>query len=132
MTTCKLQIHRLLLFLDLHQHKPPCLWLWDLTQSFQITVNNDLDVVTMFYQRLIIVLASIASCVVRMYKTCQISQRVTHKSSKYLQNVARVSLLYVEKFRWNPKRFRGVGPIQKFCKKTMPVIFDQSSLILDR
>ena len=51
----------------------------------------------MFYQRLIVDLASVDSCVVRRYKTSQISQRVTHKSSQSLQNVARVSLLYVKK-----------------------------------
>ena len=34
------------------QHKPPCLWLWDSTQRFQITFSNDLDAATMFYQTL--------------------------------------------------------------------------------
>ena len=132
MTTCRLRIHGLLLFLDLHQPKPPCLWLWDPTQRFQIIVSNDLYAATIFYQRLIIVLASVDSYVVRRYKISQISQRVTHKSSKHLQNVARVSLLYVEKFRWNLKRFCRLGPVQKFCRKTMPAIFDWSSLILNR
>ena len=128
---CKLWIHRLFLFSDLHQHKPPCSWLWDPTQRFQITISNDLDVAIMFYQCLMVVLALVDSCVVRRYKTHQISQRVTHKTFSALQNVARVSLLYVEKFRWNPKRFRGLGPVWKIAKKTRPVIFDRSSLILD-
>ena len=35
--------------------------------------------------------------VVRRYSTSQITQGVTHKSSKDIQNVARVSLLYVDK-----------------------------------
>ena len=132
MTTCKLRIHGLLLFLDLHQHKPPYLWLWNLTQRFQITINNDFDVATKFYQCLIVVIAPIDSCVVRRYKTSQISQRVTHKSSKHLQNMTRAFLLYVEKFSWNPKHFRRLGPVQKFCRKIVPVIFNRSSLILDR
>ena len=71
--------------LDLQQHKLPCLWLWDSTQRFQITINDDLDATTMFYECLIVVLASVDSFVIRRYKTSQISQRVTHKSSKSLQ-----------------------------------------------
>ena len=129
---CKLRIHELLLFLDLHQHKLPCLWLWDPIQRFQITISNDLDATTMFYQRLNVVLAPVVSCVIWRYKNSQISQRVTHKSSKHLQNVARFSLLYVEKFRWNLKRFCRLRPVQKFCRKTVPAIFDRSSLILNR
>ena len=82
MTTCKLRIHRLILFLDLPQHKPSCLWLWDPTQRFQITISNDLDAATMFFQRLIVILTPVGSCVVRRYKTSQISQRVTYESSK--------------------------------------------------
>ena len=42
-------------------------------------------------------LAPVDAYVVRKYNTSQISQGVTHKSSKGLQNVARVSLLYVDK-----------------------------------
>ena len=66
---------------------------------FQITISNDLDVATMFYQRLIVVLALVDFCVVRRYKTSQISQRVTHESFQQFQNMARVFLLYVKKFR---------------------------------
>ena len=62
-------------------------------------------------KRLILVFTPVDSCVVWRYKTCQISQRVTHKSFQHIQNVARVSLSYVEKFRWNPKCFRRLGPI---------------------
>ena len=50
-----------------------------------------------FYQCLIVDLAPVDTCVVRKYNTSQISQGVTHESSKGHQNVARVSLLYVEK-----------------------------------
>ena len=132
MTTCKLRIYGLLLFLDLHQHKPPCLWPWDLTQRFQITFSNNLDAATMSYQSLIVVLSLVDSCVVRRYKTSLISQRVTQKSSKSLQNIARVSLLYVDKLEWNPKRFCRLGPDLKFCKISFSTILDQSSLILDR
>ena len=46
---------------------------------------------------LIVDLALVDSCVVKRYKTSLISQRVTHKYSKSLKNVARVSLLYVDK-----------------------------------
>ena len=46
---------------------------------------------------LIVDLALVDFYVVRMYKTFQILQKVTHKSSKSLKNVARVSLLYVDK-----------------------------------
>ena len=46
---------------------------------------------------LIVNLAPVDFGVVRRYKTSQISQRVIHKSSKNLQNITRVSLLYVEK-----------------------------------
>ena len=123
------KIHGLIIFLDLHQHKHPCLWLWDSTQRFQITISNDFDAATMFYQRLIVDLASVDSCVVRRYKTSQISQRVTHKSSKSLKNVARVSILYVEKLEWNPKCFRGLGPDLKICRIFVLTIFNQSSLI---
>ena len=52
---------------------------------------------TRFHQRLIVDLALVDACVVRRYNTSQISQRVTHKSSKGLQNIARVSLLYLDK-----------------------------------
>jgi len=52
---------------------------------------------TMFYRCLIADLASVDAYVVRRYNTSQISQGVTHKSSKGLQNIARVSLLYVDK-----------------------------------
>ena len=117
MTMCKLQIHGLLFSLDLQQHKHLCLWLWDFTQKFQITISNDLLVETMFCQRLIVDLTPVNSCVIRRYKTSQISQRVTKKSSKSLKNVARVPFLYVKKLEWNSKRFRGLGPvIWKFCK----------------
>ena len=128
----KLRIHELLLFSDLHQHKHPCLWLWDPTQRFQITISIDLNAITMFYQRLIVDLASVDSCVVRSYRTSQISQRVTHKSSKSPKNVARVSLLYVEKLEWNPKHFCGLGPDLNILQNSVPTIFDQSNLILDR
>ena len=126
MTMCKFWIH------GLHQHKPPCLWLWDIIQRFQITISNDLDAITMFYQCLIVVLALVDSCVVRRYKTSQISQRVTHKSSKSLQNVARVSLLYVEKFKETLNGFVSLGLFKNTAEKTRPAIFDWSSLILDR
>ena len=36
---------------------------WDPTQKFQITISNDLDVATMFYQRLIVDLDLVDSCV---------------------------------------------------------------------
>ena len=129
MITYKLRIHKPLLSLDLHQHKHSCLWLWDPTQRFQITISNDLDVATMFYQRLIVNLAVVDSCVVRRYKTSHISQRVTYKSSKSLKNVARVSLLYVEKLEWNPKHFCGLGLDLKICRIFVPAIFNWSSLI---
>ena len=128
----KLQIHRLLLFLDLHQHKPPFLWLWDPTQRFQITTSNELDATTMFYQCLIIDLTLVNSCIVRRYNTSQISQRVIHKSSKSIQNMARISLLYLEKFRWNPKCFCELWACLKILQKTVLAIFDRSGLILDR
>ena len=84
-------------------------------------VSNQLQLLifvatTRFYHRLIIDLISVDACVVRRYKIFQISQRVTHKSSKTLQNLARVSLLYVDKLDWNHKRFRGLGPGLKFAK----------------
>ena len=126
---CKLRIHELLLFLDLHQHKLPCLWLWDSTQRFQITNSNDLVTATRFYHCLIVDLALVDSCIVRRYKTSQISQRVTHKSSKSLKNVARVSLLYVDKLEWNPKCFYGLGPCFKLLQNLISVIPDRSSLI---
>ena len=53
--------------------------------------------VTRFYQCLIVDLALVDACIVRKYNTSQISQVVTHESSKGHQNVVRVSLLYVEK-----------------------------------
>ena len=52
---------------------------------------------TRIYQCLIVDLASIDAYVVRRYNTSQILQGVTYKSSKGLQNVVRVSLLYVDK-----------------------------------
>ena len=105
------------------------MWLWDLTQRFQITISNDLDAAPMFYNCLIVDLAPVYSCIVKRYKTSQISQGVTHKSSKSLKNVVRVSLLYVEKLEWNPKRFRGLGPDLKICRIFVLEIFNQSSLI---
>ena len=78
------------------------MWLWNPTQRFQITISNDLNVATMFYQHLIVDLAPVDSCAARRYQTSQISQRVTHKSSQSLKNITRVSLLYVKKLEWNP------------------------------
>ena len=126
MTTSKL---RIFFFSDLQQHKQSCLWLWDLTQRFQITISNDLDAATMFYNCLIVDLAPVYSCIVKRYKTSQISQGVTHKSSKSLKNVVRVSLLYVEKLEWNPKCFHKLGNVLKICRISIPAIFNRSSLI---
>ena len=70
-----------------------------MTQKFHITISNDLNTATIFYLRLIVDFASVDSCVVRNYKTSQISQKVILKSFKILKNVARVFVLYVEKFR---------------------------------
>ena len=46
---------------------------------------------------LIIDLVPIDACVVRRYNTSKISHGIIHKSSKDLQNIARISLLYVDK-----------------------------------
>ena len=85
-----------------------------------------------FYHCLTVDLVLVDSCVVRRYNTSQISQGVTHKSSKGLQNVARVSLLYVDKLDWNPIRFRRLGPYFKVLHNLISMIFDQSNLIFDR
>ena len=99
------------------------------TQRFQITISNDFDAATMFYQHLIVDLALVDFCVVKMYKTFQISQRVTQKSSKILKNIARVFILYVEKLEWNPKLFCGLWPNLKIYRISVPAIFDRFSLI---
>ena len=83
--------------------------------------------VTRFYQRLIIDLALVDSCVVRRCKTSQISQRVTHKSSKSMKNIATLSLLYVEKLEWNPKHFHGLWPCLKLLWNSIYGILDHSS-----
>ena len=129
MITCKLWIYWFLLSLDLHQHKHPCLWLWDPTQRFQITTSNDLVATTRFYHRLIVDLSPVDSCVVKSYKTSQISQSVTHKSSKSLKNVTRVSLLYVDKLEWNPKHFRRLGPCLRLLQNLISMIPDRLSLV---
>ena len=72
-----------------------------LTLRSHSNVSNHLQllifvVATRFYHYLIIDLALVDTCVVRRYKTSQISQKVTDKSSKSLQNETRVSLLYVD------------------------------------
>ena len=85
---------------------------------------------TRFYYRLIVDLALVDACVVNRYKTSRISQRVTHKSSKCLQNVARVSLLYADKLDWNLKRFCGLGPSLKILQNLIYVILDRLGLIL--
>ena len=87
---------------------------------------------TRFYHYLIVDLAPVDVCVVRRHKTSQISQRVTHKSSKSLQNLARVSILYVDKLDWNPKRFRGLGLGLKILQNLISAILEQSGLILNR
>ena len=87
---------------------------------------------TRFYHRLIVDLAPVDVCVVRRHKTSQISQRVTHKSSKSLQNLARVSILYVDKLDWNPKHFRGLGLGLKILQNLISAILEQSGLILNR
>ena len=78
------------------------------TFDFEIPlkVSNHLQLLifeetTKFYQYLIVDLFLVDACVVRRYNTSQISQRVTHKFSKSLQNVTRVSILYVDKLDWN-------------------------------
>ena len=89
-------------------------------------------IVTRFYQCLIVDLALVDACVVRRYNTFQISQGVTHKSSKGLQNVVRVFFLYVDKLDWNPKRFRGLRPCLKILQNLIFAIFDRSNLIFNR
>ena len=54
----------------------------------------DLDAATSSTKCLIVVLALVDSCVVRRYKNSQISQRVTHKSSKSNQNESSNSVKY--------------------------------------
>ena len=110
--------------LGLHQHKHHCLWLWDPTQMFQINGSNDLVAATRFYHHLIVDLALVDSCVVKRYKTSLISQRVTHKYSKSLKNVARVSLLYVDKLEWNPKYFCRLGPCLKLMQNLISAILN--------
>ena len=88
-------------------------------------------VATRFYQCLIVDLAPVDACVVRRYNTSQISQKVTHKSSKGLQNIARVFLLYVDKLDWNPKCFCRLGPYSKILQNLIFVILNQSNLIFD-
>ena len=104
-------------------------WLRDPTQKFQITSNNDLVAATRFYHRLIVDLIPVDSCVVRKYKTSQISQRVTHNSSSGLQNVAKVPLLYVDKLEWNPKHFCELGPCLNILQNLISAILNWSSLI---
>ena len=87
---------------------------------------------TRFYHRLTVNFALIDACVVRRYKTSQISQRVTHKSSKSLQNVPGVSLLYVDKLDWNPKCFRKFGPRLKILHNLIFAFLDWSGVILDQ
>ena len=87
---------------------------------------------TRFYQCLIVDLAPIDAYVVKRYNTSQISQRVTHKSSFSLQNVARVSLLYVHKLNWNPKRFHGLGICLKILQNLISAIFNWLNLIFDQ
>ena len=87
---------------------------------------------TRFYQCLIVDLTPVDACVVRMYNTSQISQGVTHKSSKILQNVARVSLLYVDKLDWNSKHFRGLGPCLKILHNLIFSILDRLNLIFNQ
>ena len=57
------------------------------SDNFQLLI---FVVATRFYHRLIVDLALVDTCVVKRYKTSQTSQKVTHKSSKSLQNVDRV------------------------------------------
>ena len=84
-----------------------------------------------FYHYLIVDLAPVDTCVARRYNTSQISQGVTHKSSKSFQNIARVSLLYVVKLEWNPKHFHELKPDLKFYKISFFAILNRSSLILN-
>ena len=89
-------------------------------------------VATRFYHHLIVDLALVDTYVVKRYNTFQISQGLTHKSSKSLKNIVRVSLLYVDKLNWNPKRFCGLGPYLKILQNLISLILNQSGLILDR
>ena len=100
---------------------------------FQITFSCWSWCSNYFYQSLIVVLALVDSCVVRRYKTSQISQRVTHKSSSTPQNVVRVFLLYVENLSETLNIFTGLGLFKILQKKKNGlVIFNWSSLILNR
>ena len=87
---------------------------------------------TRFYHRLIVDIVLVDSCVIRRYNISQISQGVTYKSPKSFQNIAKVSLLYVDKLEWNPKHFCGLRPDFKFYRISCFAILDQSGLILDR
>ena len=89
-------------------------------------------VATRFCQCLIVDLAPVDAYVVRKYNTSQISQGVTHKYSKSLQNVIRVSLLYVDKVDWNSKHFRGLKPCFKLLQNLISTILDRSNLIFNR
>ena len=134
MTTCKLWIHRLL-FLDLHQHKPPCLWLWDPTQRFQqhklsslglqdhlwrfrlsaivdlVAATSDLPVLMVWEWFPIVTLIEKYIIPFRSYKS-------TSKVSKSSKNVVRVFLYILEVFHLKPKTFKqslGWAEIE-FCK----------------
>ena len=87
---------------------------------------------TRFYQRLIVDLALVDACVVRRSNASKISQRVTHKTSTSLQNVAQVSLLYADKLDWNPKYFCGLRSCLKILQNLIFAILDWSNLIFNR
>ena len=74
------------------------------TYDFEIPFKNfksplvDLAATTKFHQHLIVDFVPVDTYGVRRYKTSQKSQRVTQVFKKS-ENIARVSLLHVKKFR---------------------------------
>ena len=85
-------------------------------KCFKSPVVVDLITATRFHQHLIIDLVSVDTCRVRKLQNLSDLTGVTHKSSKSLQNVVRVFLLYLEVLDWNPKRFHGLGPDLNFVE----------------
>ena len=101
--------------LDLLKHKLPRLWNEIPLKGFGSSVVN-LVAATRFHQYLIVDLVSADACGVRRLQNLSDLTRVTHKSSKSLQNIVRVFRLYWGVLDWNPKRLHGLGPNLKFYR----------------
>ena len=119
----------------LQQHKLTCLWLWDFTQRFWISLDVDL-VCNNFYNTRF--WDSSRNNIGRRherafgYKTLNLQKRHTLLSLKSLIKTCLEFLLYTRSKILNPTCLLGLGWFNNFAENYWFTRFDRSNLTFDR